>query len=89
MENKTIFEKQANETDTGEEGNSKPGTFEPATILSINDDFLLENLSEDELSVVHKHIFVRIFNSSLHFMADLLANKGKSPDEEKLKRLTR
>ena len=89
MENKTIFEKQANETDTGEEGNSEPGTFEPATILSINDDFLLENLSEDELSVVHKHIFVRIFNSSLHFMADLLANKGKSPDEEKLKRLTR
>ena len=89
MENKTIFEKQANENDTGEEGNSEPGTFEPATILSINDDFLLGNLSEDELSVVHKHIFVRIFNSSLHFMADLLANKGKSPDAEKLKRLTR
>ena len=89
MENKTIFEKQANETDTGEEGNSEPGTFEPATILSINDDFLLENLSEDGLSVVHKHIFVRIFNSSLHFMVDLLANKGKSPDAEKLKRLTR
>ena len=89
MENETIFEKQANEIDTGEEGNSELGTSETATISSINDDFSLENLSEDELSVVHKDIFVQIFNSSLHFTADLLADKGKSSDKEKLKSLTR
>ena len=32
MENKTISQKQANEIDTGKEGNSEPGTSEPATI---------------------------------------------------------
>ena len=32
IENKTISEKQANEIDTGKEGNSEPGTTEPATI---------------------------------------------------------
>ena len=61
MENRTIFEKQANEIDTRKEVNSKPGTSEPATISSINYDFLLEHLSEDELRVVHKHIFLQIF----------------------------
>ena len=84
MENKAISEKQANETDTGKEGNS-----EPATISSINDDFSLENFSEDELRVVHKHIFLQMFNSLLHLAADLLADKDKSPDQEKLKSLTR
>ena len=32
MENKTISEKQANEFDTGKEGNSKLEISEPATI---------------------------------------------------------
>ena len=30
-----------------------------------------------------------MFNSLLHLAADLLADKGKSPDQEKLKSLTR
>ena len=83
MENKAISVKQANETDTGKEGHSEPA------ISSINDDFSLDNFSEDELRVVHKHIFLQMFNSLLHLAADLLADKGKSPDQEKLKSLTR
>ena len=90
MENRTIFEKQANEIDTRKEVNSKPGTSEPATISSINYDFLLEHLSEDELRVVHKHIFLQIFIFFLlHLAAVLLAGKSELPDEVKLKSLTR
>ena len=69
MENKTISVKQANETDTGKKGYSEPA------ISSINDDFSLENFSEDELRVVHKHIFLRMFNSLLHLADDLKSYK--------------
>ena len=55
MKNKTISEKRANEIDTGKKRNYEPGTSEPATISSINDDFSRENLSKDELRMVHKH----------------------------------
>ena len=72
MENKAISVKQANETDTGKEGHSEPA------ISSINDDFSLDNFSEDELRVVHKHIFLRMFNSLLHLADDLLSDKRKS-----------
>ena len=67
MENDTISEKLANEIDTGKEGNSEPRTSEPATILSTNDDFSFEKLSKDELKVVHKDIFLWMFNSFYTF----------------------
>ena len=63
--------------------------LEPATISSINDNFSLENLSEDEVRVTQKHIFLLLFDSSLHLAVDLLDEKGESPDEEILKSLPR
>ena len=39
--------------------------------------------------VVQKHIFLLLFDSSLYLVVDLLAEMGESPDEEKLKSLTK
>ena len=53
-----------------------------------NCDIDLQKVSENEVRVLHKHLFLNMYNEILHQAADILTQKNETPDEEKLKKLT-
>ena len=52
------------------------------------DDEDLQNLSEDEVKVLHRKVFKNLFNSSLNTAADILTKRGEQPNPDLLKKLT-
>ena len=52
------------------------------------DDEDLQNLSEDEVKVLHRKVFKNLFNSSLNTAADILTKRGEQPNADLLKKLT-
>ena len=52
------------------------------------DDEDLQNLSEDEVKVLHRKVFKNLFNSSLNTAADILTKRGEQPNADLLKKIT-